>query len=194
MFKSIARQSMNTARVYSGLVVQNLRFVQISPFSSSNLVSAKQAKDSEQNFSSSPEEPFIVSRFGTKIFHRHTMPDKSVFEARIPIIEEAPTITYDMLPPPINKSVKADGSYTIDKFDESQIEEIKRLRKEDPAHWTRGILAKKFGCKSIVISKITKCPSWRLEEIRSENDQKWLKMGFKKRLILTNRLKRRLAW
>ncbi|OMJ30330.1 54S ribosomal protein L20, mitochondrial [Smittium culicis] len=140
--------------------------------------------------------------FKTKIYSKYVMEDNSIFESRVEIavpnskaIKES-TLSQAELPPLINKhdidSINGTSNYV--KLSDEQVTELVKLRNEDPVHWTRTRLAKKFGCSEVFVGMVAKCPKWRITQIQAENEAKWSKMGYKKRLIKINRIRRRLAW
>ncbi|OLY83329.1 54S ribosomal protein L20, mitochondrial [Smittium mucronatum] len=151
----------------------------------------KIAASETQNFVN--ELPSKSNKFKTKIYSSVKLEDNSIFEARIPLVpqtEPAVQITEADLPPLVSTKY-ADKKYEIMNSD--QIAEIIKLRNTDPVHWTRSKLAVKFGCSEVFIGMIAKCPKWRLEQIQQENEAKWSKMGYKKRMIKINRIRRRMA-
>ncbi|KAJ2536075.1 hypothetical protein EV175_006842, partial [Coemansia sp. RSA 1933] len=68
------------------------------------------------------------------------------------------------------------------------------LRNKDPAQWTASKLAKKFDIPKQRVLAVAPCPGWRREEIQQAKDAEWEKLGYKKRLIRLNRVRRRLMW
>ncbi|PVU90811.1 hypothetical protein BB559_004427 [Furculomyces boomerangus] len=138
------------------------------------------------SFSSLPRNN--SGEFGTRIFFTHKFEDNSVLESRIDL-SPPKTISVADLPPPIHPT-----SSPSKMLSESEKIEILQLRNQDPVHWTRNRLAKKFGCSPLYIGIIAKCPEWRIRQIQLENEQKWLRMGYKKRMIKINRIKRRFSW
>ncbi|KAJ1920529.1 hypothetical protein H4219_001228 [Mycoemilia scoparia] len=117
-----------------------------------------------------------------------TLNDGSLFVSRVPDAKTYEAVKEEDLPPAIGPMVQNKKHLTA-----SDVQEIRRLRNEDPAHWTRSRLAKRFDCNPVFIGMVSKCPEWRLQEIQKENERKWLMTGYKRRLIKINRLRRRMA-
>lgn len=78
------------------------------------------------------------------------------------------------------------------------IAEIRRLRKEDPAKWTRNALARKFNCTSLFVMKIAaadrKARREALEKRDKEHEAARSKWGEKKAFFKEAAKKRREFW
>lgn len=79
-----------------------------------------------------------------------------------------------------------------------QIEEIKRLRNEDPAVWTRQKLAKKFGCKACYIPMIAPLDKSTHREVLAgrdaEHEHNRSRWGENKATARAIRQKRKTMW
>ncbi|KAF2138464.1 uncharacterized protein K452DRAFT_216082, partial [Aplosporella prunicola CBS 121167] len=92
------------------------------------------------------------------------------------------------LPPPVRAPYTKKYHLT-----EADIEEIRRLRRDDPAVWTREALAKKFDCSQFFVGLVAPAPergaakALELEEAR----KRW---GRRKREAREDRVRRREMW
>ena len=81
---------------------------------------------------------------------------------------------------------------------DEDIEEMRRLRKEDPDTWTAASLARKFGCtQTFVMTKAPLKMSERKKRVRArdaEHEKMRSQWGEKKSLIREIRQKRREFW
>ena len=77
---------------------------------------------------------------------------------------------------------------------EKEIEEIRRLRAEDPFLWTRSRLASKFDCSQFFIGMVCPASKEKLEKDREEIENIKAKWGRRKRYAREDRLKRRELW
>ncbi|KAJ2502268.1 hypothetical protein GGH96_001203 [Coemansia sp. RSA 1972] len=125
---------------------------------------------------------------GTNVHFTEKLDDGSIFVSRVP--KELPTITEADLPPPIRKYKSAD----IKQLPAETRRAVQDLRADDPQHWTVSRLAKKFDVPPRAVLKLAQCPEWRRQEIQLQADKEWENLGYKKRLIRINRLRRRLLW
>ena len=84
------------------------------------------------------------------------------------------------------------------RVSDEDMEKIRRLRREDPATWTRGRLAKEFNCTPWFVGKITslKGPDRRkaLEERDQEHEAARGKWGERRKLNMDIRKKRKEFW
>ncbi|KAI9312441.1 mitochondrial ribosomal protein subunit L20-domain-containing protein [Dichotomocladium elegans] len=74
---------------------------------------------------------------------------------------------------------------------EAQIAEMRQLRLEDPATWTRKKLAEKFGCSELFVSIASPAATTTtkaVEQIAPKHD------GYRRQLIKQNRERRRALW
>ncbi|KAJ2878052.1 hypothetical protein IWW38_006419 [Coemansia aciculifera] len=101
-----------------------------------------------------------------------------------------PEISEADLPPPVRKYKPVQRKELTDELRHALV----KLRNEDPAHWTVSKLAKKFDVPSQVVLMLAPSPKWRRVEIQQKADAEWEKLGYKKRLIRINRLRRRMLW
>ncbi|KAJ2616572.1 hypothetical protein H4S08_000729 [Coemansia sp. RSA 1365] len=125
---------------------------------------------------------------GTNIHYTETLEDGSIFVSRVP--KMLPEVSEADLPPPIRTHVAPANKSLTDE----EKRELVKLRNTDPARWTVSKLAKKFGIPSQLVLMTAPCPRWRQQEIQQDADKEWEKLGYKKRLIRLNRLRRRLLW
>ena len=93
------------------------------------------------------------------------------------------------LPPPVRAPY-------IKKYhlNEAQIEEIRKLRGEDPFQWTRAVLAKKFECSQFFVGMVCEANSKRKEQSRTILENTQSKWGNRRRVAREDKSKRREAW
>ncbi|KAJ1849615.1 hypothetical protein LPJ70_000360 [Coemansia sp. RSA 2708] len=125
---------------------------------------------------------------GTNVHFTETLEDGSIFVSRVP--KELPTLSEADLPPLVRKPKSAEATPLTPELQHA----LTKLRNEDPAHWTVSRLAKKFDVPRPAVLMLAPCPEWRRQEIQSKADAEWEQLGYKKRLIRINRLRRRLQW
>ncbi|KAI9501270.1 hypothetical protein GGI25_000518 [Coemansia spiralis] len=125
---------------------------------------------------------------GMNVHFTEKLEDGSVFVSRVP--EALTAISEADLPPPVRMNKPEPRIQVTEELRHA----IFKLRNEDPAHWTVSKLAKKFDVSKKVVQMFAPCPKWRREEIQQKEDADWEKLGYKKRLIRINRLRRRLLW
>ncbi|KAJ2213952.1 hypothetical protein EV179_003422 [Coemansia sp. RSA 487] len=101
-----------------------------------------------------------------------------------------PEISEADLPPPVREYKPVVRKEITSELRQSLIS----LRNEDPTQWTVSKLAKKFDIPKQLVLSIAPCPKWRREEIHQAKDAEWENLGYKKRLIRLNRVRRRLMW
>ncbi|KAJ9088700.1 hypothetical protein DSO57_1020610 [Entomophthora muscae] len=123
------------------------------------------------------------------IFATHTLEDGSKFISRVP--ETPVKVSVDQLPPPI-RPIRVMPPITI--LSPEQIDEIKRLRLEEPRKWTVSAISKKYNVTCRFVHQYTSPPEEIRLEREKEQDLKWESMGFKRQLIHINRLRRRANW
>ncbi|KAI7830005.1 mitochondrial ribosomal protein subunit L20-domain-containing protein [Kickxella alabastrina] len=125
---------------------------------------------------------------GTNVHYTEKLDDGSIFVSRVP--KTMPEISLADLPPPVREYKPATRKPLTDELKHAMF----KLRNEDPAHWTVSKLAKKFEVPAQVVLMLAPAPKSRREAIQRQADKEWEKMGYKKRLIRLNRLRRRLMW
>ncbi|KAJ2644523.1 hypothetical protein GGF44_000575 [Coemansia sp. RSA 1694] len=125
---------------------------------------------------------------GTNVHFTERLEDGSIFVSRVP--KTMPEISEADLPPPVREYKPAQRKELTDELRHALV----KLRNEDPGHWTVSKLAKKFDVPSQVVLMLAPCPKWRRVEIQQQADAEWEKLGYKKRLIRINRLRRRMLW
>lgn len=77
---------------------------------------------------------------------------------------------------------------------EKEIEEIRRLRTEDPNTWTQNKLAQKFACSQFFIGMVSRAPKERLERASKELEKVKAKWGPRRTYAREDRQKRREFW
>ncbi|KAI9831700.1 MAG: hypothetical protein M1819_004766 [Sarea resinae] len=97
--------------------------------------------------------------------------------------------TNTILPPPVRQPYEKKYHLT-----EADMEEIRRLRTEDPSVWTREALSKKFNCSNLfvgIVCQATKEHKGQQKEILEAVKAKW---GRRRREAREDRVRRREAW
>ncbi|KAJ2797544.1 hypothetical protein H4S07_005921 [Coemansia furcata] len=125
---------------------------------------------------------------GTNVHFTEKLEDGSIFVSRVP--KTMPEISLADLPPPVREYKPAQRKELTDELRHA----LAKLRSEDPGHWTVSKLAKKFDVPAQVVLMLAPSPKWRRVEIQQQADAEWEKLGYKKRLIRINRLRRRMLW
>ncbi|KAL8833388.1 MAG: hypothetical protein Q9170_004298 [Blastenia crenularia] len=90
------------------------------------------------------------------------------------------------LPPPVEKPVEK--RYHLK---EEEIAEIRRLRQEDPATWTRNKLARKFDCSDLFVAMICEASPERKAQQQKGLDEIRARWGNRRRHAREDRQKRR---
>lgn len=84
------------------------------------------------------------------------------------------------------------------RVSDTQLAEIKRLRAEDPAKYTRGRLAKMFGCTNHFVALVAALPpaerKRRVKEMEAERETNKAQWGHRRSLIAEIRAKRKTFW
>ncbi|KAL8937933.1 MAG: hypothetical protein Q9216_004172 [Gyalolechia sp. 2 TL-2023] len=93
------------------------------------------------------------------------------------------------LPPPVKKP--AEKRYHLK---EEEIEEIRRLRQEDPATWTRNKLARKFDCSDFFVAMVCEASPSRKAQQQKALDEIKARWGNRRRHAREDRQKRRVLW
>ncbi|KAF2458530.1 mitochondrial ribosomal protein subunit L20-domain-containing protein [Lineolata rhizophorae] len=75
----------------------------------------------------------------------------------------------------------------------AQVDEMRRLRLEDGHEWTRGALARRFGCSETFVGIVVRNPE-RGEAHRKMLEDAYRRWGRKKREAKEDRLRRRETW
>lgn len=107
--------------------------------------------------------------------HRHVNPYNG--------LEERP------LPPPV-RITQAKKYHLVPE----EIEEIRRLRTEDPFTWTRKKLAEKFDCSEFFVGMVCEASKERKEQQKQILENVKEKWGRRKRYAREDRAKRRELW
>ncbi|KAJ1958127.1 hypothetical protein DL89DRAFT_265339 [Linderina pennispora] len=128
------------------------------------------------------------SSLGTNVHFTEKLSDGSIFVSRVP--KQMPEISEADLPPLLRKYTPVERKPLTNELKHA----VRTLRNEDPKHWTVSKLAKKFDLPPQAVLMVAPAPKWRREEMQQEADQQWQGLGYKKRLIRINRLRRRLLW
>lgn len=77
---------------------------------------------------------------------------------------------------------------------EKEIEEIRRLRTEDPNKWTMNKLADRFQCSQFFIGMVAKAPQGRIELAKKDLEAVKQKWGLRRTRAREDRQKRRELW
>ena len=93
------------------------------------------------------------------------------------------------LPPPV-RTTQAKKYHLVPK----EIEEIRRLRTEDPFTWTRKKLAEKFDCSEFFVGMVCEASKERKEQQKQILENVKEKWGRRKRYAREDRAKRRELW
>ncbi|KAL8939138.1 MAG: hypothetical protein Q9211_002874 [Gyalolechia sp. 1 TL-2023] len=94
------------------------------------------------------------------------------------------------LPPPAKKSVE-EKRYHLEK---EEIEEIRRLRQEDPATWTRNKLARKFDCSDFFVAMVCEASPSRKAEQQKALDEIKGRWSVRRRRAKEDRERRKALW
>ncbi|KAI8379436.1 mitochondrial ribosomal protein subunit L20-domain-containing protein [Radiomyces spectabilis] len=120
--------------------------------------------------------------------------------ARVPVVEESlkDGSVFITRQPPVQPQVQATAPPLRAPYEkqrhltEDQIAEMRRLRNQDPAKWTRKALAKKFNCSDLFVSIVaptTKRSTNAAAVVDTSSEQ-----GYRRQLIAKNRQRRRELW
>lgn len=93
------------------------------------------------------------------------------------------------LPPPVREPYEK--KYHLR---EAEIEEIRRLRTEDPFTWTRNKLAEKFDCSQFFVGIICEASKERMEQQKQKLESVKERWGRRRRYAREDRAKRRQLW
>lgn len=93
------------------------------------------------------------------------------------------------LPPPVRKPYEKRYHLTAE-----DMEEIRKLRREDPNVWTRDKLAKKFDCSNLFIGIVCEASQERKESQQKVLEAVQSKWGRRRRIAREDRGKRRETW
>lgn len=112
--------------------------------------------------------------------------DGSIFVTREQVVPTSVQATA----PPLNPRSEKKNILSQD-----QIEEMRRLRQEDPTTWTRKKLAKKFNCSELFVSIAAPLDkATRLEKEKQQQQQSSGEEGYRRQMIKINRQRRRAMW
>lgn len=101
----------------------------------------------------------------------------------------APLSQTSKLPPPVRKPYEKQYHLTA-----ADMEEMRRLRREDPDIWTRDKLAKKFDCSNLFVGIVCQASLERKEAQQQILEAVKLKWGRRRRVATEDRVKRRELW
>ncbi|CAG8548851.1 18007_t:CDS:1 [Acaulospora morrowiae] len=132
-----------------------------------------------------PKKP---TKLSAPIWDEKKLDDGSLFISRVPLIPRK--ITVDKLPPPL-RPVK---ELRKRKHTEEQKEEMRRLRWKNPKKYTCSALSKMFDCPSNMVARFAPLPPERKEILRAREEYAKNNMGWKKKVIRTERARRRALW
>ena len=77
---------------------------------------------------------------------------------------------------------------------QDDMEEMRRLRREDPQKWTRAKLSEKFQCSYLFVGLVCQAPKEKLEQQAQDLDSVKARWGPRKRAAREDRTKRRQLW
>ncbi|KAF2175678.1 hypothetical protein K469DRAFT_56180 [Zopfia rhizophila CBS 207.26] len=107
-----------------------------------------------------------------------------------------PLSTSSFLPPKPSSSLPPAVRQQYDKkyhLKDKDIEEIRRLRLEDPDKWTRVRLAEKFGCSQFFVGMVVKAPE-KAERVERDHQKSRNRWGQRRRIAREDRVRRRESW
>lgn len=102
---------------------------------------------------------------------------------------QAPSSHTSKLPPPVRKPYEKQYHLTA-----ADMEEIRRLRRENPDVWTRDRLAKRFDCSNLFVGIVCEASPERKEAQQQILEAVKLKWGRRRRIAREDRTKRRELW
>ncbi|KAF4968877.1 hypothetical protein FZEAL_10333 [Fusarium zealandicum] len=76
--------------------------------------------------------------------------------------------------PPAMKYLRRDPKYNLTAAD---IQEMKRLRTEDPSTWSVNKLAEKFGCSTVFVKMAAPAPATHLKALEAKQERKEARWG-----------------
>ncbi|TAQ89380.1 hypothetical protein B7494_g2264 [Chlorociboria aeruginascens] len=103
------------------------------------------------------------------------------------LVDSASKFTRTPLPPPIQRP-KPD--LQRHHLSEADVEEIRRLRTENPEKWSRNKLAKKFNCSSLFIVSICEAPESKQELEKAKVEAVRARWGPRRTMAREDRVKR----
>lgn len=92
------------------------------------------------------------------------------------------------LPPPVRTPYEK--QYHLS---ESDVAEMRRLRRSDPDTWTRVKLAERFGCSQFFVGLVAKNEA-KAERVAAEHEAARAKWGVRRREAREDRVRRKVAW
>lgn len=101
-----------------------------------------------------------------------------------------PSTDSSLLPPEIRPKTTSAGP----KLTQSQIEEMRQLRLQDPKTNSCQVLARKYGCSPVFVSMVAPLGSEQRKELEKGQNAMREQWGERKRLIRDIRKKRREFW
>lgn len=104
--------------------------------------------------------------------------------------KRAPNADTSSLPPEIRPKAKSAGP----KLTQPQIEEMRKLRLQDPKTNSCQVLARKYGCSPVFVSMVAPLPAEQRKEVEKELNEQREEWGERKRLVREIRKKRREFW
>ncbi|ORY14953.1 mitochondrial ribosomal protein subunit L20-domain-containing protein [Clohesyomyces aquaticus] len=127
-----------------------------------------------------------------------TSTTQTALRTRTPSIAHSgtPLSTPSFLPPKPSTPLPAPVREPYEKkyhLTEKDMEEIRKLRTEDPDTWTRVRLAEKFGCSQFFVGMIVKNTE-KAERVREEHEKMRERWGPRRRMAREDRGQRRERW
>ncbi|GAB5589958.1 hypothetical protein Unana1_04858 [Umbelopsis nana] len=129
-------------------------------------------KSKTTNLSSKPRVPTT----------EQVLPDGSIFITRLPL-----STTESAKAAPLLRKKAVTSSKTLG---EAEIAEMQKLRIENPTQWTRKALAERFRCSQFFVSIAT----GKKQPTVTQAAQDLSEIGYRKKVIYENRVKRRALW
>jgi hypothetical protein len=132
---------------------------------------------------------------------RITLDDGSMFIHRYRPEPELP-VNSPQLPPQINKnqvlpenlSESPSGPSQHLKATQDMVEEMRRLRHQDPDYYTVSVLAKKFNVSKLFILNAIPAPKERKTKVQRDDERYWESLSVVKKVRVLNRIKRKEMW
>lgn len=132
---------------------------------------------------------------------RIQLDDGSVFIHRFHPESDLP-LNSTQLPPQINKnqvipeklSESPSGASEHLKATQDMVEEMRRLRHQDPDYYTVSVLAKKFNVSKLFVLNAVPAPKERKAKVQRDDERYWESLSVVKKVRVLNRIKRKEMW
>ncbi|KAF2742757.1 hypothetical protein M011DRAFT_411860 [Sporormia fimetaria CBS 119925] len=134
-------------------------------------------------------------RLYTSALTTHTLTSLGTKTSPIAAVGTALSAPSYPLPKPSSKLPPAVRGVYEKKYHlgQKEVEEIRRLREEDPEVWTREKLAERFGCSQFFVGMVAKnaMKAERVEGVHAGMRERW---GSRRRMAREDRVRRRGLW